>query len=794
MNNLKIVGRSFFKKGRSNIIKIISLGTGLAVALVLLSKISFDNNFDNFYPDSDRIYLIHSNIQSLDKEVKKFNTVSGAISVGAREEVPEIETSTRFTNLSSNNTIFTTIDKKRYEATFILADSCLFDILSRPIIAGNVKEVLSRPMYVMVAEKVANKIGGDVIGQQIQLEDYPGRILTIGGIFKDIPQNSIFDYDIVVSISSIGNFMWDGSMNWVGNDRYTALVKLREGANPDDLSQPMRRMQEKYQDIDKIEREAGIDLTYTFSSLEKEYSESPAIKRMSLILTIIAITLLFTSIFNYLLIVLTNLMNRSKEIGVYKCYGASEKNIASLIFIETGLHLSASLLLAGILIISFKSPIEDILGSALSDLISIRSIILILIVCIIVFLIAAIIPTYILSRIPVESAFRNPTTIRKGWKQIFLSIQFVSSIFLFTLLLIVGKQYNTMINDDTGYTYENLIYAETYGSDFEKRDIAIEKIKQLPEVEMVSCMTSLPFQFASGNNVSIPNDPREIINIADLYFVDKNYFSLMNIPIEEGTSFNDENISGDIVVSKKFVELMKVNAGWTGSIIGKNVDITEHGLCKIVGVYPDIRIGSITQQDTRASVIFYADPEKENIRKNYMTIVGIKLREINPDNIQKLNEIFKSAIPEKETRLIPYDNEMIKLYSGEKRFRDAILVGGVVTILITLIGLIGYLNNEITRRTTEIAIRRINGAALFDILKLFFKNILKVALPAAILGSIAAYFVAEKWMEDFSEKAELSPLLFLSCAIGAVLMIEIIVTVVCTKITNKNPVDSLKSE
>ncbi len=272
MNNLKIVGRSFFKKGRSNIIKIISLGTGLAVALVLLSKISFDHNFDNFYPDSDRIYLIHSNIQSLDKEVKKFNTVSGAISVGAREEVPEIETSTRFTNLSSSNTIFTTIDKKRYEATFILADSCLFDILSRPIIAGNVKEVLSRPMYVMVAEKVANKIGGDVIGQQIQLEDYPGRILTIGGIFKDIPKNSIFDYDIVVSISSIGNFMWDGSMNWVGNDRYTALVKLREGANPDGLSQSMRRMQEKYQDIEKIEREAGIDLTYTFSSLENVYN------------------------------------------------------------------------------------------------------------------------------------------------------------------------------------------------------------------------------------------------------------------------------------------------------------------------------------------------------------------------------------------------------------------------------------------------------------------------------------------------------------------------------------------
>jgi ABC-type antimicrobial peptide transport system permease subunit len=129
-----------------------------------------------------------------------------------------------------------------------------------------------------------------------------------------------------------------------------------------------------------------------------------------------------------------------------------------------------------------------------------------------------------------------------------------------------------------------------------------------------------------------------------------------------------------------------------------------------------------------------------------------------------------------------------------KKFRDSILVGSIVTLLITLLRLIGYLNSEIQRRTSEIAIRKVNGATLPDILKLFAGEHVFLSPIAILLGCIATVFVAKEWMENFAEKASLSPLIFIGSGLGIFLVIEIVVLANCYKIANQNPVKSLKSE
>ncbi len=667
-----------------------------------------------------------------------------------------------------------------------MADSCFFDLLPRPMVTGNAKEVLSQPMYAMISRSIAEKMGGNVIGKQIQLETFPGRELTIGGIFSDVPENSHQRYDVIVSLNSLPSFFsLDGRDNWLGNDRYRGYVKLYPGTDPAKLASGVRRMQVKHQDIEKIEAKNGWILSYAFLPLKSIHSDSPEVKRMTLLLTIIAFALLLTAILNYVLIVITTLVGRSKEIAVYKCYGAQNRNVSRLIMTETLLHFILSLLLAGLLVFSFRGIIENMLSASLGILFRLRSSLYLSAICVVIFLITAFAPSYILSRIPVANIFRSSGQFRAKWKLILLSVQFAAAAFLFSLLVIVSKQYNLMTNDDPGYTYGNVLHAGTSGVPRSTVQTAVDRLRQLPQVAAVATASFLPFESMGGNNVIIPGEERELFNIADMYWADEHYIPLMEIPIVEGRTFHVNSSPNEVLVSQSFKEKMKAIAGWEG-VVGKDINITEHGLSRIVGIYPDIRLGSISDQDTRPSVLFYRNTPNSNII--------IKLNTMTGENIEQVYDILQETMPEKEIALSPYSDSIVKMYSGERRFRDAIFIGGLITVLITLIGLIGYISSEMLRRRSEIAIRKINGASLGEILRLFMKNILFIALFACIVGEVVAATVASKWMENFSEKTGLSPLLFIGCGLIVLLFIELIVVANCLKAANQNPVDSLKKE
>lgn len=788
MNNLKLAYRNLFRKKQNNLIKILSLGFGLAVGLVLLSKVSFERNYDDFYPDADRIYQIWSILSGRTNEtgLDQWGQVSGAIAPGMKAELPEVEMATRFTPLTDEDAVFSTPDKKRYKGTFIMADSCFFDVLPRPVVTGNAKEILSRPMYAMVSKSIAEKMGGDVMGKQIQLETYPGRELIIGGIYRDVPENSHQRYDVIVSLNSLPSFFsLDGRENWLGNDRYRAYVKLHPGTDPTKLALAVRSMQKKHQDIESVEAKNGWTLTYAFQPLKSIHSGSPEVKRMTLLLTIIAFALILTAILNYVLIVITALVGRSREIAVYKCYGAENRNVGSLIMTETLLHFVLSLLLAGLLVFSFRGTIENMLSASLVSLFSLRSSLYLAVIAILIFLFTAFAPAYILSRIPVASIFWGTGQIRARWKLILLSVQFAAAAFLFSLLVIVSKQYNLMTNDNPGYSYKNVLHADATGVPQSTVQTAIDRLRQLPQVASVATASTLPFEGISGNNVVIPGEERELFNIADMYWADEHYVPLMEILIIEGKSFDVDSSPNEVIVSRSFKEKMKAIAGWN-DVVGKDIIITWHGLSRIVGVYPDIRLGSISDQDMRPSVLFFRGTPNSKLI--------VKLKRMTGENIEQVYDILQETMPEKEVTLSPYSDSMIKMYSGERRFRDAIFIGGLITVLITLIGLIGYINSEMLRRRAEIAIRKINGANLSEILRLFMKNILVIALLACAVGEVAAALVASKWMENFTEKIGLSPFLFIGCGVIVVLFIELIVGMNCLKAANQNPVDSLKKE
>ena len=166
---------------------------------------------------------------------------------------------------------------------------------------------------------------------------------------------------------------------------------------------------------------------------------------------------------------------------------------------------------------------------------------------------------------------------------------------------------------------------------------------------------------------------------------------------------------------------------------------------------------------------------------------------MSPDNIQKISEVLEKSMPGKDIVVTPYKSSMINLYKDARLFRNSVLIGGIVTLLIALIGLLGYTNDEINRRSAEIAIRKINGATIQNIQRLFLKDILRIALPSIVLGGGIAAYAATEWMKEFSEKTEFSPLLFFGCGLAVLLIILSVVSINSFKASVQNPIKWLRN-
>ena len=246
------------KKNSDTLIKVLSLGIGLAVGIVLIAKVFFELSYDSFYKDIDRVYTIRT-WYSQQGDEHDYGQVSGAVSVGFMEEVPGVEAGTRTTYVFNGDT-YLDENGNKLKATLVCADTCFFKVFDRPILAGDPEQALSKWGCVMVSRSFAEKMGGvqECIGKQIANADMDGLKLTIEGVFEDFPKNGSLDYDILLSMETYGKQSTD---NWLGNDRYKGYVKLMSGVDPSTLTDAIRKMQEAHQPLEQIEAQ-GTNLKY----------------------------------------------------------------------------------------------------------------------------------------------------------------------------------------------------------------------------------------------------------------------------------------------------------------------------------------------------------------------------------------------------------------------------------------------------------------------------------------------------------------------------------------------------
>lgn len=332
--------RTLPMKGRRNVLKVMTLGVGLAVGLVLASKVCFEKTFDDFYKDADRIYYLNEAIE-LNGSYKVYPQVAGGVVPKMKEYFPQIEEATRFTYIFETASMVMSESDKRVDVGLTcLGDTSFFKVFDRKCLAGNLIEPLGIESDVVISSKLATKMAAAltsgkkmdkkaaaaaVLGQKFTIAgDTQKYELTVGGVYEEFPLNSSYRLDMIVSMPSIGHFIYDGSENMVGNDRYKGFIKLKKGIDPSEIENGLPGFMDKHMPMDEL-RAAGYEMKFPIKPFVKFHEEDETQRNMTLVLAFVAFALLLTSMLNYLLIVLSSAAIRAREMALRKCLGSSAK-------------------------------------------------------------------------------------------------------------------------------------------------------------------------------------------------------------------------------------------------------------------------------------------------------------------------------------------------------------------------------------------------------------------------------------------------------------------------------------
>lgn len=792
--------RFFTSDLRRNLIKIFCLTIGLAIGFLLVARVYFEHTYDTYFKNYRHIYRATESAINGDEDHEYHNT-AGGIGPALKRYLPQVEVATRYTYMLDRGTLVRTEDGRTFESGGVkMADSCFFRLFETECVAGDLSESLELRNTCVIPRSLAEKMGGHVVGRTLSCPSFSEEYKAmIGGVYEDFPLNtSLGSNPVYLSLSSIGNFAHDGREQFMGNDRYTTFVRLAAGVEPADLDEGIDRMLRENID-DEILQISQYDIHLRpFAGM---YTSQSSVKMTIRILTMLALIMLMSAGLNYLLVTIGQMVGRSKEMAVRKCYGTSNGKIFARVLAESAVMLLAALVLAVLLAFCFSDECRRLLGYSPAQLLATRGVIATEgAVALVLLLLTGAVPAWMYCRTPVVHAFRHNVSGRKGWKLALLSLQFMASGMLMCLLVLVARQYGHLAGTDLGFEYKDVATAYIGSLPLESRHALIQEIERVPGVEGVATAYHDFAAHGSGNNIWVGDEWDNTKNVADLYQASANVFDVMGIKILRGETFRPDADSTvrQVIVEQKLADLlgdyfhMDVEGD---KVLGQRFHITEHidldgsDEFEICGVIADMRRGGFENEgaDTRGAVIF---PDNKRV----MPRLYVKFDRLTPEAIARVQKIINDTAPTAEVYITPYEETVRGYIEPVKRFGTSVMVVGLVIFVIALIGLTGFVTDEVQRRAKEIAIRKVTGTSAGSIIAMLCRETAVVAAPALIAGGVLAVVVGREWLAQFNTRVSLSPLSMLLCLAVLMAFVLLIVAINCRKIASGNPVNHLRNE
>ena len=756
-------------RGRgSNVIKVISLTLGLLVGILLFARVAFELNYDSYYSEPENLCItLRTGISDGIKKEPNIDNY-GKLAEAIRENFPDEVEDATVLDLFSQSPLYHE-GKKMEHVILATSKSHIFSTLGIKVLLGDVSQ-LDRVDVIFISRSLARRLFADAnpIGKTINIEiDYP---LTVQGVFEDIPENTEFHFDGVYSFDTRSKQYGSERGGWGYDSSYHCMVRFRHPDEREKVEVRMPEMLKKY-----IHNYKGQSEEYSFMTPSQYHLQKPESRKIVMILSILGFAILLVAGMNNVLISVSSLAQRAKSVGIHKCNGASDGHIYRMFLYESALLILLSLLFVTVLLFTFKLEIEDLSGASLKALFTWQTLWVPILVSLVLFLVIGLFPGKLFAAIPVTQVFHRFTAHRFVWKRSLLFIQFTGIAFILGLLMVILLQYHQVMTRDMGYKVDNLAVGWSPYREIDKMDGIL---RGLPIVEEFCNASTIIYGGYMGQPYT---DAHGKEFMGRIEFVDEHYVPVMGLQIIKGRNIQQDK---EILINEEMVRQI----GWTDSPIGKNLEDGKNNFGTIVGVVKDYVVQSAYMP--QAPVALMSNLEWMNVLNKR----NIILKEPFGENLAKINTLMKEAFPTVDIVFRSARQEIDKQYQEVRRFRNVVIIASIAILLIALMGLFGFVNDEIQRRSKEIAIRKVNGAEVPDILRLVSGNIFWTALSAVLVGIVFAYIVSNKWLEQFSDRVSVNGGHFLVVIIIILLLIMGSVIGRSWNVANENPVNSIKNE
>ena len=771
MKQLYYVVQTLLHGRNANVIKIVSLGLGLMMSILLFARVAFDLSYDTCFKDYQNLYQVWS-VYTINGEPKSPQQMNlGPVPGSIYQNFPnEVESATCINNWALPLPLL--YGNAKFDELTISADSLFFETMGIEVLKGNPRQDMQQKDVVYLSERLAKRIFADENPIDKILRYGQEMDFTVKGVYATIPENSTLKAEVVVSMPTIrsrniGNYGWNGGDSWYG------YVRVKPGINTENLNKRIELLMQQ-----NVPSNASVKISAFVQPIYKTFQSYEDPQRRRIIMGILGGAILFIAAMNYVLLSLSSLSRRAKAIGVHKCSGAETSTIFGMFLWETAIILIFSLLLMTFLVLNFQDFVEECMDGLQLESFFIGRVVWVPFVAIaLLFCIGGILPAQLFARIPVTQVFKRYAEGKKGWKRPLLFVQFGGVAFVAGLMCIVWMQNNHLNHFDFGYNKERVAFG--YHATEEQGAEAVRHFYEgLPYVESVSSSEGPVVRGYNGEIIS------EVVGkplFASRYdYWNEDYPSFMGLTFLEGRMPMHKD---EVAVNETFIKKINWDSNILGKIIYRNVDLDKY---KVVGVLKDFKIGNINFNTETPFVAHY--------RPTFGNFVHLRLKEPFIENLQRLNKEVGEAFPGNAISFDSMEAVIRGTYANVFTFGKVTTVATVVVLFITLMGLIGYTNDETQRRSKEIAIRKVNGAEASGILELLAKDVLVTALPAVLLGTLASWYVGELWMSQFATVVGSTIPYYIMTALVTLLMIIGVVVVKTWKIANENPVISIKSE
>ncbi len=812
-NYFKVAIRNIASKRLYSLINILGLSLGLSGAMMIWQYVSFERSYDQFHEKGDRIFRLPTHFDTGGRQ--DGNDAMNAAPVGPAllEELPEVEAYVRVSPMYNRLVLKYGVEKFEEQKVFF-ADSNYFEFFDYKILYGDPSSALVDPFSLVLTKTLAENYFGP---EETWKESPVGKTLrannminvTVTAIAEDMPENTHFKFNALISFSTFSLVSGDPSNAWEWNDFYTYIL-VKEPVDLTVLDRKLHAFADRHLNTSDSRKEYKVYYSlqpvkdiHLHSHLGYEAEPNGDDRTVSFLL-LVAIAILLIAWANYINLSTARAEERAQEVGVRKVIGADRKSLVAQFLTEAFLVNAFAIVIALFLIYCAQPFMNHLTGKELVSIFEVKKLLALTAVGVLLFgtLLSGIYPAIVLSSFKPGRTLQSATKGRRqGWfRRILVTFQYASSIVLIVATLIIFRQLNFMQDTDLGFNMDQKIVVNTpsvYADSVERQlyHAFRNTLRQSPNIDDVTASSAIPgkyyYDLDSWGGLRLEGADESMAASFMCFRIDEAFFSTYGLEIIAGKDYSNQTSADDIAAAVNEAALPLLGLASPEEAIGKRVMMQGDRVLPIINVFRNYHHKSLRHQ-YEPMILWTFPPDPDPL---YYTIKfnGNSTSEVT-EVIAKIDQVWQEIFPDNPFSYFFFDDQFNEQYAADTRLGKIVAIFSLFAVFIACLGLLGLTSYMISVRTKEIGIRKILGASIRQIVGLLTVDFLKLVFLALVFAVPIGLYVGNSWLNNFPFRSTVQWWIFILAGGLAVGIAGLTVSIQSIRAALANPIDALKAE